>query len=148
MHTDIIDSKKSSLLFGTAIIAGLYVSSLYSYVLFRSLIEAFCVFVSFMLFILAWNTRRIRDNQYLPFISIASLFFGALGLLHAIADKVIGVLPGEEPDLAVQLWIASHMVFSLSFLVWPPLFSLDGRSTSLVSGWPVPPRLCCSPLSS
>jgi hypothetical protein len=41
---------------------GLYLSSLYSYLLFHSLIEVVTVAVAFALFILTWNTREYLAN--------------------------------------------------------------------------------------
>ncbi|HSQ78787.1 MAG TPA: MASE3 domain-containing protein, partial [Nitrospirota bacterium] len=47
--------------FSAVVALGLYASSRYSYVLFHSLVELFSVLVAFMIFVLAWNTRRVQD---------------------------------------------------------------------------------------
>lgn len=96
--------------------SGLYASSLYSYLLFHSLVELFNVLVAFVIFVLAWHTRRVQDNPFLLFIGIASLFTGALDLAHTLAYKGMGVFPGYTADLPTQLWIAFRYLFSLSFL--------------------------------
>ncbi len=97
----------------------LYASSLYRYVLFHSLVEMFSIIVAFVIFVLAWNTRRVQDNHFFLFIGIASLFSGALDLAHTFAYKGLGVFTGYSEDLATQLWIAFRYVFSLSFLIAP-----------------------------
>ncbi len=107
------------LLMGATVLLGLYASSLYNYLLFHSLVEIFSVIVSFVIFVLAWNTRRVQDNHYLLFLGIASLFTGALEMVHALAYKGFGVFPGHDANLPTQLWIAFRTVFSLSFLVAP-----------------------------
>ncbi len=120
MRTTLTAPTRISFLIGTTVITiGLYLASLHSYLLFHSLVEAFCVFVTFQLFILTWNTRRIQDNNFLIFIGIASFFFGILEVTHALAYKGLGVLPGQAPGLAVQLWIAVRVVFGLSFFAAP-----------------------------
>ncbi len=72
------------------LISGLYVSSLYSYLLFHSLVELFCIVTAFVIFVIAWHTRRIQDNQYLLFIGIGSLSTGSIELAHALAYKGMG----------------------------------------------------------
>jgi PAS domain S-box-containing protein len=104
---------------GLLIIAGLYSSSLYSYLLFHSLVELFSILVAFVIFVLAWHTRSIQDNRYLLFIGIASLFVGAIELLHVFAYKGMGIFSGYSADLPTQLWIAFRYLFSLSFLAAP-----------------------------
>jgi signal transduction histidine kinase len=101
------------------IISGLYASSLYSYLLFHSLVELFSILTAFVIFVLAWHTRRIQDNQYLLFIGVASLFTGALDLLHTLAYKGLGIFSGYTADLPTQLWIAFRYLAAVSFLVAP-----------------------------
>ena len=111
--------------------AGLYASSRYSYLLFHTLAEFFCILVIFVVFVLAWNTRRMLDNHYLLFIGIASLSSGALQLLHTLAYKGFGVFPGNSANLATQLWIAFRFVSSLSFMA-APFFIARKMNTALV----------------
>ncbi|MBI5657308.1 MAG: hypothetical protein HZC44_11060, partial [Geobacter sp.] len=49
----------------SAVVLGLYLSSLYSYLLFHSLIEIVTIAVAFTLFILTWNTRKYLASNYL-----------------------------------------------------------------------------------
>lgn len=111
--------------------AGLYVSSRYSYLLFHTLAEFFCILVVFVVFVLAWNTRWMLDNHYLLFIGIASLSSGALQLLHTLAYKDFGVFPGNSANLATQLWIAFRSVSSISFMA-APFFIARKMNTALV----------------
>jgi signal transduction histidine kinase len=104
---------------GMVIAVALYVSSLYSYLLFHSLIELFNVLTAFVVFILAWHTRLIQDNRFLLFIGISSLSSGALDLAHALAYKGMGIFAGYSADLPTQLWIVFRYVASVSFLLAP-----------------------------
>ena len=46
----------------SAIALGLYLSSLYSYLLFHSLIEIVTIAIALALFILTWNTRAYSET--------------------------------------------------------------------------------------
>jgi PAS domain S-box-containing protein len=104
---------------GTAVLAGLYATSLYSYLLFHSLIEMFSVFVAFVIFVLAWHTRHLQDNRYLLFIGISLLFTGVVELLHTFAYKGMGIFTGFTADQPTQLWITFRYLFSISLLLAP-----------------------------
>ena len=58
--------KKSILwiLLGIFLLFGLYLTSLYNYLLFHSIAELFSVVVAIGIFMLAWNSRRFMDNSY------------------------------------------------------------------------------------
>ncbi len=109
------------ILAGVAVLLGLYLTSLYSYLLFHSLVELFSVIVACGIFMIAWNSRRILDNNYLLFVGIAFLFVGGLDLLQALAHKEMNVFPGRGEYLAARLWIAARYMGSASLLVAPLL---------------------------
>ena len=124
---------KKSVMFiaGILILFGLYFSSLYNYLLFHSLAEIFSIVVAWAIFILAWNSRRIMDNNYLLFIGIAFLFIGGLDLVHTLGYKGMGIFHGYAANLPTQLWIAARYMESLSLLI-APLFLSRRLRTDLV----------------
>ncbi len=97
----------------------LYLTSLYSYLLFHSIAEIFSVVVAFGIFMLAWNSRRFLDNNALLFIGIAYLFVGMIDILHALAYKGMGVFAGYDANLPTQLWVAARYMQSISLLLAP-----------------------------
>jgi len=109
----------SSILLGMLLLLGLYLTSLYSYLLFHSLAEIFSIVVACGIFMLAWNSRRFVDNTYLLFLGIAYLFTAGLDLIHTLAYKGMGVFQGNDANLPTQLWIAARYVESLSLLIAP-----------------------------
>jgi len=115
------------------ILLGLYLSSLYSYLLFHSVVEVFGILIAFSIFLIAWNSQRFLDNNYLLFIGIAYLFVGLIGLLHTLAYKGMGVFHGYDADLATQLWISGRYVQSFSLFV-APLFLGKKLKVSLILG--------------
>lgn len=117
--------------FGLLILAGLYVSSLYNYLLFHNLAEIFSIVIAFGIFTIAWNSRPFLDNNYLLFIGIAYLFVGGLDLLHAFSYKGMVIFGGLGSNLPTQLWIAARYMESLSLLI-APLFFHRRLKTNLV----------------
>lgn len=100
-------------------LSALYATSLYSYLLFHCLVEIFSIVIACGIFMIAWNTRRFADNNYLLFLGIAYLFVGFFDLLHTLAYRGMGVFPPQGANLATQLWIASRYLESLSLLAAP-----------------------------
>jgi PAS domain S-box-containing protein len=98
---------------------GLYLSSLYSYLLFHTLAELFSIVVALSIFVVAWNSRGFINNNYLLFFGIACLYVGAIDLLHTLAYKGMGVFPKHDANLPTQLWIAARYLQSASLFVAP-----------------------------
>lgn len=115
----------------TLVILGLYLTSLYSYLLFHSITDVFTVVVMGSIFVLAWNTRHWMENGYFLFIGIAFLLVGAIDFLHTLAFKGMNVFPGYDANLATQLWILARYIQSISLLIAPVWLSRR------LSPWPV-----------
>ena len=105
--------------FAIAIVLGLYLSSLYSYLLFHSLIEISTIAVAFALFILAWNTRTYRANNYLQILGGGYAFIALIDLFHTLAYNGTGVFPGCGSNPATQLWIAARYLQAATLLIAP-----------------------------
>ncbi len=114
-----MNRSKVTFLLGFSILFGLYLTSLYSYLLFHSLAEIFSIIIACGIFMIAWNSRRFLDNHYLLFIGIAYLFVGGLDLVHTLAYKGMGVFSGYNANLPTQLWIAARYLQSISLLLAP-----------------------------
>jgi signal transduction histidine kinase len=117
------------------VLSGLYLTSLYSYLLFHSLSEIFSIVVACGIFMVAWNSRQFLDNNYLLFMGIAYLFVGGLDLLHTLAYKGMGVFQGYEANLPTQLWIAARYVESFSFVIAPLVLDRKLRSSFVLMGY-------------
>jgi PAS domain S-box-containing protein len=117
------------------VLIGLYVASLYSFLLFHSLAEGFSIVIACGIFLVAWNTRRYITNHYLLFLGIAYLFVGILDLAHTLAYKGMGVLPAHGANAPTQLWIAARYLQSLSLLAAPLLLRRKIRPEFYVAGY-------------
>ncbi|MDH4267465.1 MAG: PAS domain S-box protein, partial [Deltaproteobacteria bacterium] len=114
-----MDRSKVTVLLGLGILFGLYLTSLYNYLLFHSLAEIFSIVIACGIFIIAWNSRRFLDNHYLLFIGIAYLFVGSVDLVHTLAYQGMGVFSGYDANLSTQLWIGARYLQSISLLLAP-----------------------------
>ncbi|MGD9116673.1 MAG: MASE3 domain-containing protein [Dehalococcoidia bacterium] len=114
---------------GALVLIGLYLSSLYNYLLFHGFAEVFAVVVAGAIFIVAWNSRRFAENGYLLFIGIAFLFVGIIDLLHTLAYPGMGVFPGYGTNTAAQLWISARYLQSIALLIAPLLIARRLRSS-------------------
>ena len=114
----------------TAIVLGLYLSSLYSYLLFHSLVEIVTIAIAFTLFILTWNTRKYLTNNYLKLLGIGYAFIAFIDLLHTLAYKGMPVFPGYGANLPTQLWIGARYLQAVTLLAAPLLANrkLDNRA--------------------
>jgi diguanylate cyclase (GGDEF)-like protein len=101
------------------VLIGLYLTRLYSYLLFHSVAEIFSIVIGCCIFILTWNSRRRLDNGYLLLLGIAFLFVSVVDMLHTLAYKGMGVFTGYDANLPTQLWVAARYIQSLSLLVAP-----------------------------
>jgi len=109
----------SGLLVGAVILACLYLTSLYSYLLFHSLVELFSVFVFTTIFIIAWSSRALFQNYYFLFVGAAFLFVAVIELAHALSYQGMGIFEGYGTNLATQLWLAARYLESLALLIAP-----------------------------
>ncbi len=109
----------TSVSIGILLLAGLYLTSLHSYLLFHSLIESFTITVAAGIFVIAWNARGYLNNNYLLFVGIAFVFVALLDLIHTLAYKGMGVFADTGGNLPTQLWVAARYLQSLSLLVAP-----------------------------
>ena len=111
-----------SAILALGVFACLYVSSLYSYLLFHGIAEIFSILVCACIFIITLNSRRFIQNGYLLFIGVAYFFVAVIDGIHTLAYKGMGVFPGYDANLPTQLWIAARYLQSISLLVAPAFF--------------------------
>jgi len=111
--------KALAVLGGAAVLVGLYAASRYNYLLFHSLAELFSIVIACGIFMVAWNSRRILENNYVLFLGIAYLFVAGIDLVHTMAYKGMNFFPDYDTNLATQLWIAARYTESTSLLLAP-----------------------------
>ena len=123
-----------NILYGIFVLFLLYLTSLYSYLLFHSIAEIFCIVIAFGMFMFTWNAKEFIKNNYILFIGIAYLFIGSIDIVHTLAYKGMGVFQEYDANLSVQLWMAARYTESITLLIAPLLmtrhFKIDGLEKS------------------
>ncbi|HZX33157.1 MAG TPA: MASE3 domain-containing protein [Rhodocyclaceae bacterium] len=97
------------------VLGAIAATSLYSYVLFHSLVEIFRIVVIFSIAALAWNARGQIDHPFLLAAGLAYPSIGHLELLHTLAYKGMGVFPADA-NLPTQFWIALRAYEALAMV--------------------------------
>ncbi len=118
--------------FTVSLFVGLYVTSVYNYLLFHSLAELFSIVVAFGIFVVAWNSRTFIKNNYLLFLGIAYLFVGGLDLLHMLDYKGMDVFSKNDAESPTQLWVAARYLQSICLLIAPILLGRRLRIDMIV----------------
>ena len=114
-----IGEDRLPILFGVLLLVLLYPISRYSYTLFHGIAEMMHIAMCLAIFAVAWHARRAMENNCLLLLGIASLFVGAIGLLHTLAYKGMGVFAQADANLPTQLWIAERYLLALALLAAP-----------------------------
>jgi PAS domain S-box-containing protein len=116
-------------------LAGLYLASRYSLLLFHSIARLFSVIVAAGVFAVAWNSRGFLESNYLLFLGIAYLFVGALNLLQTLASGGVRVFPGFGADLPVQLGFAARGLESVSLCLAPLCLGRRLKPYAVLAGY-------------
>ncbi len=121
------------LIVSASIMIGLYLVSLYSYVLFHSIIELFAITVASAVFVIGWNSRA--KNSFFRFIGIAYLFVASIDVLHTLSYSGTGIFTGFDANLPTQLWILARYIEAGSLLVAPFLFKKRVKRRIIITGY-------------
>ncbi|NLE09255.1 MAG: hypothetical protein GX631_08380, partial [Dehalococcoidales bacterium] len=87
-----------------------------NFLLFHCIIEGFSIVVAFSIFLFAWNTRRMLNDNFFVLVGIAFLFVGILDFFHTLAYRGMNIFDISGGNVATQLWIGTRYVQSLSIL--------------------------------
>ncbi|MDX2469664.1 MAG: MASE3 domain-containing protein, partial [SAR324 cluster bacterium] len=125
---------QSEVLFTVSLFVFLVFLNHYNYVLFHTIAELISIFIAAGIFLIAINTRRFTQNDYLYFLGLSYFFIGLVDLLHAITLPGVGIFPQAiSPNITVQFWILARYIEALSLLVAPIFIfrKVPAKSTNL-----------------
>ena len=106
------------ILISIAIVASLYVSSEYNYLLFHTLVELFSIIIAAGVFMIAWNSRASEERNPFLLLGIGYLFVGLIDIAHTISYTGMSIIH-ETADYPTKLWIASRYMQSITLLLFP-----------------------------
>jgi len=108
----------------------------HSFLAFHTLAELFAIIVSFVMFAIAWTTRKFTANNFLLFLACGYLFIGIIDLLHAMTYKGMNIFSLSEENFYIKSWLAARF-FEALILCLAPLASFrkfDGTSLLVCLG--------------
>ncbi len=105
------------------------------YLLFHSLAELFSITIATSAFVIAWNSRRFREDSHLTFLGLGLLSVAAVELIHTLAYPGMGVFKDLGTNTATELWIASRYLEAGVLLALPLLVGRRVRSGVLLAGF-------------
>lgn len=95
----------------------IFISRLYSFLLFHSIAELMSIIISGGIFIVGWNTRKYMDNSFFLVIGISFLYIAIIDLLHTLAYADMQIFIEYNANLPTQLWISARYWQAFSFLI-------------------------------
>jgi len=101
------------------VVLGIYLSSLYTYVLFHGLVELVSIAIAFAIFTLTWNARNYLTNNYLRLLGIGYAFIAVIDLMHTFSFQGMTVFIEYDDNLAPQLWLAARYLQAFTLLLAP-----------------------------
>lgn len=125
----------AELFIGIVMACGLYLSSLYNYLLFHSLAEIFSIIIAIAIFMFAWNARRFDALNYLVFLGTAYFFVGFIDLIHTLSYKGMNIFPGYDANLPTQMWIGARYLQAVSYLLAPLFITRKISIPAVFSGY-------------
>ena len=125
----------SSVIAFLVLLTVLAATSFYNYLLFHTIVELVAVGIAIAVFTIAWNARTMRENSYLIVTGAGLLCVAAIGLIHTLAYKGMGIFVGYDANLPTQLWIASRYLLAGTLLAAPALIKRDLKPWKVLAGF-------------
>jgi PAS domain S-box-containing protein len=94
-----------------------FLSSIYSYLLFHSIAELFSVVIAGGVFLVGWNSRKYMESSFFLVVGVSSLFIAIIDLIHALAYSGMNIFIGFTANLPTSLWIAARYLQAGSYLL-------------------------------
>lgn len=125
-----------------ALLAVLAAVSVYSYPIFHTLAEMFCLIIASSLFIVILPMRRMLDNHYLLFVATGSIFVAMFGIPHILGYAGVALIPGFGNDLPTQAFVVQRALLAGTFLLAPLFLNRRAKLGPAVTAFAVIAVLC------
>ena len=115
--TDNIFSVKKNVIILFTMVILLYISSLYSYLLFHLFVEIMSIIVGVSIFIFLWLNRRTIQINFYIILGVSSLFISTIDFFHTLTYPGMNIFFGYTTNHTAQLWIAARFMQAISVLL-------------------------------
>ena len=106
-----------AVLLSIVLIIGLYISSVYNFLLFHTIAELFSIIIAFCVFIISFYARKFSRVGFFTFYGISFLYIGIIDFLHTLAYKGMDIFIGYNSNLPTQLWILARYFQSVTIFI-------------------------------
>ncbi|MCK8824822.1 MASE3 domain-containing protein [Fuchsiella alkaliacetigena] len=113
------------------LLVALYIMARLDFLLFHSLVEGWAMLVAVSIFIVAWNTRDLAEDDSLLFLGIGYLFVAVLTFFHTITYDGINILPNLGPDPPTQFWMAARYLETFTLVAATIMLAKQNKNYSL-----------------
>lgn len=110
---------------GRALALGLWVTLLllgFSYLhflWFHTLVELFSIAVGVALYLIARSSYHFTRNNFLLFLAQGIFWVAVIDTVHTLSYKGMGLIPGDDPNPATQLWLCARALEAGVLLLAP-----------------------------
>lgn len=119
--TDVAFDRRKALWTGLWITLLLLGVSRINFLWFHALSELFSVIVGVALYLIARNSYLFTRNNFLLFLAQGFFWAACIDAVHTLSYKGMGLIPGNDPNPATQLWLCARM-FEAGVLVLAPRY--------------------------
>ena len=107
----------SEISFFTFILAVIFITRFFNYLLFHSLAEIFSIIIAGGIFLIGWNSRKYTEDSYFLILGVSALFVAIFDIIHTLAYEGLNIFPEHGANLSTQLWVAGRYIQAFSFLI-------------------------------
>ena len=88
------------------------------YLPFHMTLEFISISVSFMVFALAWNLRKMENNSQIIILGVFALAVGLIDLVHTFSfSGMPDFFTPSSPEKAIYFWIAGRLLAAIALLL-------------------------------
>jgi PAS domain S-box-containing protein len=95
-----------------AVLGAFFLMARGHFLVFHILLEFSCIVVGVCGFAVIWTARNNVGNGFLLITGTTLLPVSILTFLHTLTYKGMAVLPGTDPNVPAQLWLASRLLLA------------------------------------
>jgi hypothetical protein len=100
-----------------SVFVSLYLVQEVNYLLFHGLVEIFSsIIIAGGVFLVAWNSRKRLESDFLLVIGVAYWFVAFLDVLHVFSYAGMGVFDGQGANIGTQFWVAARYLEAVSIM--------------------------------
>ncbi|MCK8824054.1 MASE3 domain-containing protein [Fuchsiella alkaliacetigena] len=131
-----MSSEIKSFIYFSLLAALLTIFAQVNFLFFHTLVEGWAIIVAVSIFIIALNTRKVNNNNYITLLGFGYLCIAILTFFHTFTYEGITFIIDAGPDPGIQFWMAARFLETLVLFPLPFLIKseLKQRQVNLIIG--------------